>query len=312
MNILKRSKVILWASLAGLVVVTGASAAGTFNNAETGYTICVDKKSKVITYPGTKKCKSGQSKLIIGAQGLKGDTGATGPAGLEGPAGVPGLDGANGVNGADGADGANGAEGAIGETGADGADGATGETGADGATGPSGPSVIWISPADLVHPALTAQLPNVTLGYAITSTTYGGDYKQYVAKIAESNTTWNMAQATVAIPESWRKSANVYATLYWSAEKTDGNIKMVIAYGGLQIGQAPTTAGWSADCANSSPTTAYVIQTCTRRISEVMYADDEMSYIAVNRYGSLDAGVENPDTNTGALYIYGIKLELRE
>jgi hypothetical protein len=300
MDFPKRSRVILWASLAGLVVVTGASAAGTFNNAETGYTICVDKKSKVITYPGTAKCKSGQTKLIIGAQGLKGDIGATGAAGLEGPAGVPGLDGANGADGADGANGA------------DGAEGATGETGADGATGPSGPSVIWISPSDLVHPALTAQLPNVTLGYAITSTTFGGDYKQYVAKIAESNTTWNMAQAAVAIPESWRKSGNVYATLYWSAEKTDGNIKMVIAYEGLQIGKAPTTPGWSADCANSSPTTAYVIQTCTRRISEVMYADDEMSYIAVNRYGSLDAGVENPDTNTGALYIYGIKLELRE
>lgn len=289
MNILKRSKVILWASLAGLVVVTGASAAGTFNNAETGYTICVDKKTKAVTFPGTEKCKSGQSKLIIGAQGLKGDTGATGPAGLEGPAGVPGLNGTDGVNGADGA---------------------TGETGADGATGPSGPSVIWISPVDLVHPALAAAYPNVSLDYAVTPTE-NGNYRQYVAKIAENNVFFNPTRATVAIPESWRKSGNVYATVYWSAEKTDGNIKMHITYGGLQIGEAPVTAGWSEDCANSTPTTAYVIQTCTRKISDVIYADDEMSYIAVNRYGAQSAGLENPDTNTGALYIYGIKLELR-
>jgi hypothetical protein len=300
MDFPKRSRVILWASLAGLVVVTGASAAGTFNNAETGYTICVDKKSKVITYPGTEKCKSGQTKLIIGAQGLKGDTGATGAAGLEGPAGVPGLDGANGANGADGADGANGADGAI------------GETGADGATGPSGPSVIWISPIELVHPALAANFPNVSLASVVTSTTTGGDYKQFVAKIAESNDTWNPVQATVAIPESWRKSGNVYATVYWAAEKTDGNIKMNIAYGGLQIGQAPTTHGWNDECANSSPTTAKVIQTCTKRISDLFDVNDEMSYIALTRYGYQYAGLENPDTNTGALYIYGIKLELRE
>lgn len=299
MNILKRSKVILWASLAGLVVVTGASAAGTFNNAETGYTICVDKKTKAVTFPGTEKCKSGQSKLIIGAQGLKGDTGATGAAGLEGPAGVPGLNGTNGVNGADGADGANGA------------DGATGETGADGATGPSGPSVIWISPVDLVHPALAAAYPNVSLDYAVTPTE-NGNYRQYVAKIAENNVFFNPTRATVAIPESWRKSGNVYATVYWSAEKTDGNIKMHITYGGLQIGEAPTTAGWNEDCANSSPTTAQVIQTCTKNLSNFIGADDEISYVGLNRHGAQSAGLENPDTNTGALYIYGIKLELRE
>ncbi len=297
MNILKRSKVILWASLAGLVVVTGASAAGTFNNAETGYTICVDKKTKAVTFPGTEKCKSGQSKLIIGAQGLKGDTGATGAAGLEGPAGVPGLDGTIGVNGADGANGANGAD---------------GETGAEGATGPSGPSVIWVSPVDLVHPALAANFPNVSLASVDVAVDGGGSYKQFVAKIAESNDAWNPVQATVAIPESWRKSGNVYATVYWAAEKTDGNIKMNIAYGGLQVGQAPTTHGWQEDCANSSPTTAKVIQTCTKRISDLFDIKDEMSYIALTRYGYQYAGLVNPDTNTGALYIYGIKLELRE
>ncbi len=299
MNILKRSKVILWASLAGLVVVTGASAAGTFNNAETGYTICVDKKTKAVTFPGTEKCKSGQSKLIIGAQGLKGDTGATGAAGLEGPAGVPGLNGTNGVNGANGVDGANGA------------DGATGETGADGATGPSGPSVMWISPVDLVHPSVTAEFPTVTLGSVDVVVDGGGYYRQYVAKIAENNTYWNMVQATVALPESWRTSGKVYATVYWAAEKTDGNIKMEIGYHGLQIGRVPTTSGYQESCANSTPTKVNIIQSCTKKISDLIYPNDEMSYISLNRYGNIEGAVSNPDTNTGALYIYGIKLELR-
>jgi hypothetical protein len=87
---------------------------------------------------------------------------------------------------------------------------------------------------------------------------------------------------------------------------------MNITYGGLQIGKAPVTAGWQEDCANSSPTTAFVIQSCTRKISDVIYPEDEMSYVGLTRYGYQYAGLENPDTNTGALYIYGIKLELRE
>jgi hypothetical protein len=274
MKITRSRKTILWSSLAGLLIVTGANAAGTFNNSETGYTICIDNKTKMLTFPGTEKCKSGQKKLILGAKGLKGDTGATGAAGIDGSAGAPGLNGA------------------------------------DGATGPSGPSVIWISPVDLVHPALAQAHPNVSLDYAVTPTE-NGNYKQFVAKIAENNISFNPVRATVAIPESWRKSGNVYATVYWAAEKTDGNIKMNITYGGLQIGKAPVTAGWQEDCANSTPTTAKVIQTCTKKISDMIYPEDEMSYIGLTRYGYEYAGLENPDTNTGDLYIYGIKLELR-
>jgi FlaG/FlaF family flagellin (archaellin) len=275
-----------------LLIVTGANAAGTFNNAETGYTICIDNKTKMLTFPGTEKCKSGQKKLVLGAKGLKGDTGVTGAAGVDGSAGVPGINGADGANGADGTDGADGVN------------------GTDGATGPSGPSVIWISPVDLVHPALAQANPNVSLDYAVTPTE-NGNYKQYVAKIAENNISFNPTRATVAIPESWRKSGNVYATVYWAAEKTDGNIKMHITYGGLQIGEAPTTAGWNEDCANSSPTTANVIQTCTKKLSDLIDVDDEISYVGLNRYSYEYAGLESPDTNTGDLYIYGIKIELR-
>ena len=87
---------------------------------------------------------------------------------------------------------------------------------------------------------------------------------------------------------------------------------MRITYGGLQIGKAPTTAAWQEDCANSSPTTAKVIQTCTKKISDLIDVDDEISYVGLNRDGDQSAGLENPDTNTGDLYIYGIKIELRD
>ena len=277
MKISRTSKAILWSSLAGLVVVTGASAAGTFNNAEVGYTICVDNKTKMVTYPGTEKCKSGQKKLLLGAKGLTGDAGVTGAAGLPGPAGAAGAAGA-----------------AV----------------AVGATGPSGPSVIWISPVELVHPGMAVQSPNVTLASVDVPVPDGGFYKQFVAKIGKYDGSWNMVQATVAIPESWRKSGNVYATVYWAAEKIDGKINMAIGYGGLTVGEIPTTTGRQEFCANSSPTKANIIQTCSKKISDLIYPNDEMSFISLKRYEQIEA-VDSQKLNTGDLYIYGIKLEQR-
>jgi hypothetical protein len=158
-----------------------------------------------------------------------------------------------------------------------------------------------------VHPSLAAKFPAVSLA----SVDVDG-YSQFVAKIAENDTTWNMVQATVAIPESWRTSGNVYATVYWAAEKTDGNIKFEIGYGGLTMGEVPSTAGYQESCADSSPETANVLQSCTKKISDLIYETDELSYISVNRYGFIDNELKDPDTNTGDLYIYGIKLELRD
>ena len=95
MKSFRLGKTILWSSIAGLLVVTGATAATTFNNEEVGYTVCIDSKTKASSFPGTEKCKSGQKKLILGAKGVKGDTGASGAAGAAGATGATGATGAS-------------------------------------------------------------------------------------------------------------------------------------------------------------------------------------------------------------------------
>ena len=235
-----------------VVLLSGIlSVAGAFNTPESGYTICVDKKTKALSFPGTEKCKKGQSKLILGAQGV------AGPA---------------------------------------------------GAKGDTGPSEIWLSPNDLYSSQIQLTHSSVSLARINPGTWY-----QYVVKISDSSENFNMAQAYVSLPAQWRDSGNVYATVYWSAEKTDGNIKMSIGYNGLSLNQVPGGAGFtdSSECSNTNPSTAMVLYSCSYRISEVIYKSDEVSIISVNRWGFIDGQTKNPDTNTGDLYIYGIKLELR-
>ena len=267
MKSFRLGKTILWSSIAGLLVVTGATAATTFNNEEVGYTVCIDSKTKALSFPGTEKCKSGQKKLILGAKGVKGDTGASGAAGAAGAAGA---------------------------------------TGATGATGSEGPAAIWISASDLVSTAHTANYPNVSIANIMID-----GYWHNVVRIVESKGTYNPATATIALPESWRKSGNVWATVYYSGNKTDGNIRMEIGYDGTKIGDKPFTAGYQEPCADATPKIAYALQTCTKKLSDLIYATDDLSVIEVNRYSYEYAGLNLPDTNTGDLYIYGIKLENR-
>lgn len=270
MKSLRVGKAALWSGVAALVLVTGASAAGTFNNADTGYTVCVDSKTKALSFPGTEKCKSGQKKLILGAKGATGDAGAAG---------------------------------AVGATGADGAAGAVGATGAVGA---EGPAAIWLTPADLVTDAHAALNPNVS----IQSISVDG-YFHNVVRIVENNKTWNTATTTISLPDSWKKSGNVWATVYYAGNKTDGNIRMSIGYGGAKIGDKLTTAGYQEPCANATPKVAFGLMTCSKKISELIYETDDISIIEVSRYGYEYSGLNLPDTNTGDLYIYGIKLEKR-
>ena len=80
------------------ILLTGSVAysANLLNTPETGYLLCVNQKTKLVTYPATQKCPSGTSRLIIGAQG---------PAGVQGEKGEPGQQGAQGLKGDSGAQG---------------------------------------------------------------------------------------------------------------------------------------------------------------------------------------------------------------
>ena len=291
---IRKSKTVLSITALSLVIGGVANAAGVFNTPASGYTVCIDSKTKLVTFPGSEKCKSGQKRLILGAQGLKGEIGLTGATGLTGAQGAKGETGLTGATGAQGIQGIK---------------GATGATGATGLTGASGPSEIWLAPQDLVAPGLPSLYPTVSLANVLIE-----NLPHVVAQISDVTEPFNTIQPTIALPQSWRDSGRVYATVYWGAEKTDGNIKMSIGYRGVALGRTPISPGFGkrGECANTSPTKALAVESCTFNLSEVIYRTDAISTIAVNRWGTDLLGTNTSDTNTGKLYIYGIKLELRD
>ena len=71
----------------------GVQATGLLNTASGGYLVCVNSKTKVVTYPGITKCPYGSKKLVLGAQGIPGVIGLTGATGLSGKDGADGKDG---------------------------------------------------------------------------------------------------------------------------------------------------------------------------------------------------------------------------
>jgi hypothetical protein len=140
-NLMSQSKFILGIVI-GLTLAGGAAFSATiFNTPATGYLLCVNQKTKVVTYPATQKCPSGSSKLIIGAQGpegLQGEPGVQGPEGQAGPAGIEGKPGIQGERGEAGPQGIRGETGATGEQGIAGENGADGKNGLDGKDGKDG------------------------------------------------------------------------------------------------------------------------------------------------------------------------------
>jgi len=78
-------KLVAFVSVAALVLGgLSAQASGILNTPTGGYLVCVDTKTGAVTHPGTLKCKKGQKRLVLGAQG---------PAGLVGATGLPGKNG---------------------------------------------------------------------------------------------------------------------------------------------------------------------------------------------------------------------------
>jgi len=71
----------------------GAQAREVFNTQSSGYLLCVNAVTKIVTFPGKSACPKGTKKLVLGARG------ATGTNGLPGAAGLPGKDGINGKDG---------------------------------------------------------------------------------------------------------------------------------------------------------------------------------------------------------------------
>ena len=74
--------------LAGIAVVlillfgVPAIGAGVLNTPSTGYLLCIDTKSNVVTHPGTATCPKGTKGLVVGSKGQDGAPGLTGATGL--------------------------------------------------------------------------------------------------------------------------------------------------------------------------------------------------------------------------------------
>jgi len=87
----KSRKPIIGLLVAALVVGgISAQATGVLNTPSSGYLLCINSKTKVITYPGTSTCPKGSTKLTIGASGKDGKTLWNGEKDPENTLGSPG------------------------------------------------------------------------------------------------------------------------------------------------------------------------------------------------------------------------------
>lgn len=116
-------KFIVGLILGALFASGTAFGANLLNTPESGYLLCINKTTKVVTFPNAQKCASGFTRLILGARGIPGEIGPQGLMGLSGPQGAPGIDGKDGKDGKDGEPGMPGSFGSSGPAGPTGAAG---------------------------------------------------------------------------------------------------------------------------------------------------------------------------------------------
>jgi len=194
----------------GLLVGSTTLAFGSFNTPATGYILCVNSKTSVVTFPGTEKCPKGTTRLSLGAKGAKGEPGTPGIPGTPGTPGTPGVTGATGLAGAIGIAGAPGVAGPglltgfgppTSQTGKNGdsyidrnrailygpkgsdnwgdASSIAGPAGPAGATGPAGPaggSAVYLSSYNDTNTDLNGYDGTATLVLTLPTVTVAGTY----------------------------------------------------------------------------------------------------------------------------------------
>lgn len=149
-------RIVLLALAVGLVLLTGAASGAPekatrteIPNARGVYSGCYQQVTgELRVIPGSKGCRSGESRVTwnrrgqrgaVGLQGPQGDTGLQGPTGPTGERGPTGSTGPQGPQGNQGIQGPVGAQGPVGPTGPQGVQGDPGPQGPQGDPGPQGP-----------------------------------------------------------------------------------------------------------------------------------------------------------------------------
>lgn len=90
--------------IASFLFGASAIAVNVSNTPESGYLLCYNTKTKVVTFPNAFQCPKGTKPLEMGAQGVPGFDGQDGADGLQGMQGPQGPAGPEGKQGADGKD----------------------------------------------------------------------------------------------------------------------------------------------------------------------------------------------------------------
>jgi len=108
---LPRVRFIAGFVLGSLVFGTAAYSVNVSNTPESGYLLCYNTKTKVVSFPGKLSCPNGTKGLELGAQGEPGYDGVDGSDGYNGLPGIQGIRGDTGAQGAQGAQGPAGKDG---------------------------------------------------------------------------------------------------------------------------------------------------------------------------------------------------------
>lgn len=93
---MNRTSVAAGLAVGVLLSTTVVAANARLNTPETGFVLCANRQTQVVTFPGTNRCPRGTTRLFLGVRGL------TGPVGPSGPQGVPGAEGPRGPEGQQG------------------------------------------------------------------------------------------------------------------------------------------------------------------------------------------------------------------
>jgi len=104
LRIFRKSNFVSGFIIASFLFGASAIAVNVSNTPESGYLLCYNTKTKVVTFPNAFRCPKGTKPLEMGAQGEPGQDGQDGADGLQGMSGPQGPAGPEGKQGADGKD----------------------------------------------------------------------------------------------------------------------------------------------------------------------------------------------------------------
>lgn len=193
-----------------------------------------------------------------------------------------------------------GTTGSVGATGATGPAGAIGPTGPTGATGAAGSAELWLSPGDLSafsDNALVTRADVIINGY----------YKSAI-KITDTTSSSAGFSSLFLLPKDWRKATSVKMTVFYAVSLVDGDIDFILGAQHYKVGDALFTTGSNASNI-VKPIAANTLYSTEKDITGFIKPDTTLLEIAVERY-MLDGGdPAGDDTNTGDVYIFGVKLE---